>query len=158
MNLQEMKSILSAEPGKHLLIELPGGPSVPISFHITEVGIVRKTFFDCGGVLRDSSNCLLQVWVGEDEDHRITAKKAAEILGKASSLFPDESIAVEIEYEDSVISQYLISSHEVLDAQVVMKLEHKHTACLAPALCGLPSQPDLSPLPSAPCCAPGKCC
>ena len=101
----------------------------------------------------------LQIWVGEDFDHRIETGKMAAILDKANAYLPDESVPVEIEYEDRVISQYTIAGHEITAESVVLHLAHKHTECLAPELCGLPS---INRLPAIggtnPCCGPTGCC
>jgi len=159
MKLSELKSLLAGNPDRHFRIRLPDGDAVPVSFHVTEVGRLQKTFLDCGGTLRDTTTCQLQIWVGEDYDHRIETGKMAAILGKASSIIPDDSVPVEIEYEDRVISQYTLSSHEVLDGAVILTLANKHTECLAPELCGLPS---LNRLPAiggkSPSCGPAGCC
>ena len=159
MKLAELKSLLAGNPNRYFRIRLPDGDAVPVSFHVTEVGRLQKTFLDCGGTLRDTTTCQLQIWVGEDYDHRIETGKMAAILGKAASILPDDSVNVEIEYEDRVISQYTISSHEVLDDAVILTLANKHTECLAPELCGLPS---LNRLPAiggkSPCCGPAGCC
>jgi hypothetical protein len=165
MTLRELKSLLRNEGHKHFQILLPDGSAVPRSFHVTEVGRVQKTFIDCGGTQRISVACQLQVWVGEDVDHRIEAKKAAGILDKARSFLPDESVPVEIEYEDRVISQYTIQAYQSNEESVVLRLAHKHTACLAPELCGLPAL--VKPIAgtaiangpeSSACCVPGRCC
>jgi hypothetical protein len=159
MTLSEFKSLLAAHSGLHFRIRLPDGDSVPLSFHVTEVGRVQKTFLDCGGTLRESITCQLQVWVGEDYDHRIETGKMAGILKKAKPYLPDESVPVEIEYEDRVISQYTIEDHELTPEAVVLKLTHKHTECLAPELCGLPPLPDAGRIKSAgSCCGPTGCC
>ncbi|MEX1115341.1 MAG: DUF6428 family protein [Akkermansiaceae bacterium] len=139
MKLSELKSLLTAHADRNFRIALPDGGAVPVSFHVTEVGRVQKTFFDCGGKLRESITCQLQIWVGEDYDHRIEIGKMAAILDKAKSLLSDDSIPVEIEYEDRVISQYTIISHELTGDAVVLQLAHKHTECLAMELCGVPS-------------------
>ncbi len=139
MNLAQLTSLLAAHSGRHFRLALPDGDAVPVSFHVTEVGRVRKTFLDCGGTLRETDTCLLQVWVGADYDHRIETGKMAAILGKAKSILPDNSIPVEIEYEDRVISQYTIAGHAIPDDAVILRLAHKHTECLAPELCGLPA-------------------
>lgn len=158
MNLTELKSLLSTHSDRFFRIALPDGNAVPVSFHVTEVGRVHKTFLDCGGTLRESVTCQLQVWVGEDYDHRIETGKMAKILEKAKAYLPDETVPVEIEYEEKVISQYTIDGHELTDDAVILRLAHKHTECLAPELCGLP---DLR-LPAiggkAPCCGPSGCC
>lgn len=164
MTLSELKSLLREHSGLHFRIQLPDGEPVPLSFHVTEVGRVEKTFLDCGGQRRETVTCQLQVWVGEDYDHRIETGKMAAILDKAADYLPDESIPVEIEYEKDVISQYTIEDHRLEDEAVVLQLAHKHTDCLAREACGLPPQPTVSvetPDPAikleAPCCGTGGC-
>ena len=159
MNLKAFKSLLSSQGNKHFQLQLPDGSPVPVSFHVTEVGHVKKTFIDCGGTLRSVEACQLQVWVGEDVDHRIEAQKAAAILEKAKSFLPDETIPVEIEYEDRVISQYIIVGHDISDQSVVLQLGHKHTDCLAKELCGVPVRAGSETAAAAsPCCAGSGCC
>lgn len=140
MKLSEFKALLKNEGDKHFRLQLPDGSPIPVSFHVTEVGRVQKTFIDCGGTLRESVACQLQVWVGEDVEHRIEARKAAAILEKARAFLPDESIPVEIEYEHEVISQYTIEGYQSGVGSVVLKLAPKHTECLAPELCKLPAR------------------
>jgi hypothetical protein len=152
MNLTELKSLLSRHSERSFRIALPGGDSIALCFHVTEVARVHKTFLDCGGKLRESVTCQLQVWVGEDYHHRIETGKMAAILDKAQSIFPDESMPVEIEYQDHIISQYTIANHELTVDAVILQLAHKNTECLAPELCGLPALRT-----SAPCCGPSCC-
>jgi hypothetical protein len=156
MTLHQLKDLLASHAGCFFRLRLPDGAGVPVSFHITEVGRVEKTFLDCGGKLRHTTTCQLQVWVGEDYDHRIESGKMAAILDKATQILPDESIPVEIEYEDKVISQYTVDGHETSGEAVILTLAHKHTECLAPELCGLPALPGSKS--AAPCCGPSGCC
>jgi hypothetical protein len=159
MTLSELKSLLTEHANRHFRIRLPDGEAVPVSFHVTEVGRLHKTFLDCGGTLRETTTCQLQIWVGQDYDHRIETGKMASILGKAKSILPDDNVPVEIEYEDRVISQYTIEGHDLNDDAVILTLAHKHTECLAPELCGLPP---LNRLPAiggkSSCCGPSGCC
>lgn len=158
MKLSELKLLLNEHSVRFFRIRLPDGASVPVSFHVTEVGRMHKTFIDCGGTLRESTTCQLQIWVGEDYEHRIETGKMAGILNKAKSILPDDSVPVEIEYEDRVISQYTITGHEVLDDAVVLVLANKHTECLAMELCGLPAIDRLPGIgEKTPCCATGSC-
>ena len=154
MNLQSLKALLRTHSDKQFRLQLPDGSPVPVSFHVTEVGLVHKTFIDCGGTLRESVACQLQVWVGEDEDHRLAAGRAAAILEKAASFLKDETVPVEMEYEDQVISQYTLDGHETREGAVILQLSHKHTDCLAKELCGVPTKgPE-----KAGCCGPKGCC
>src|SRR5687768_7026917 len=106
MKLKEFKALLGANPNKQFLIQLPDTKQVPLSFHITEVGQINKTFIDCGGKVHSVQTCQLQVWVGDDVDHRLETGKMAKILDLAQRIVPDDDIELEIEYEDNVISQY----------------------------------------------------
>ena len=156
MKLSELKSLLAENADRHFRIRLPDGDAIPQSFHVTEIGHVRKTFLDCGGTRRETETCQLQIWVGEDYDHRIETGKMAGILEAGKSVLPNDSVPVEIEYEDRMISQYTISSHEITGDAVILALAHKHTECLAPELCGLPSIDRLPALAGkSTCCAPG---
>lgn len=157
MTLSQLKSLLIKYSDRCFRVRLPDGSPLPASFHVTEVGRVDKVFLDCGGTLRTSVACQLQVWVGQDFDHRIETGKMASILEKAKGYLADENIPVEIEYEDRVISQYTIDGHEITDEAIVLNLAHTHTECLAPELCGLPPLP-LANERTEPCCGPGACC
>lgn len=159
MKLNELKSLLAEHSERIFRISLPDGSAVPVSFHVTEVGRVQKTFLDCGGKLRESVVCQLQVWVGEDFDHRIETGKMAKILELAKPYLPDESVPVEVEYENDVISQYAVENAEISGEAVTLHLAHKHTECLAPELCGLPAIPEAGKTKSpASCCGPQGCC
>jgi hypothetical protein len=159
MTFAELKSLLSKHSERYFRLALPDGSAVPVSFHITEIGAVSKTFIDCGGTLRKRDTCQLQVWVGEDYNHRIETGKMAGILEKGKALLPDESVPVEIEYEDRVISQYTIESFDLNEDAVVLRLANKHTECLAPELCGLPAIDRLPSIGgSSSCCGPSGCC
>lgn len=159
MTFFELKSLLSQHSERYFRLALPDGSAVPVSFHITEIGAVSKIFIDCGGTLRKRDTCQLQVWVGEDYNHRIETGKMAGILEKGKALLPDDSVPVEIEYEDRVISQYIIDGYDLNDDSVVLRLAYKHTECLAPELCGLPSIDRLPSIGgSSSCCGPSGCC
>lgn len=163
MLFHEFKSLLSDNPAKSFKIQLPGGESIPASFHITEIGFVKKVFIDCGGTRRESECCLLQIWVGNDFDHSLETEKMLMILTKGADLLPNEQVALEFEYEHAVISQYLVSSHEISENSITLYLKNKHTECLAPELCGIKAFPprdfNLPPLPtSANTCRPGSNC
>ena len=152
ITLSEFRTLLDQHPGKAFQIRLPDGGSVPEAFHITEVGRVRKDFIDCGGTVRSQETCLLQVWLGGDDDHRLATGKLAGIMKKAAPLLPVEDVPLEVEYEDGLISQYRVTDVVVSGAAVVLQLDHKHTDCLARELCGVPAAPK-----SACGCGPGCC-
>lgn len=158
MKLSELKRLLRDNSNKSFRLRLPDGAAVPHCFHVTEVGRVHKIFLDCGGTLRELTTCQLQVWIGEDIDHRIETGKMAAILEKAGGYLPDESIPVEVEYEHAVISRYDITGHEADAESVVLQLENKHTECLAPELCKIPAKAITIKGPAIDkCCGPSGC-
>ena len=156
MKLHEFKALLEGNREKQFLLQLPDENRVPVSFHITEVGQVEKNFIDCGGRVHQTRTCQLQAWVGEDEAHRLNAGKLADILKLAHKVVPDDDIDVEIEYEETAISQYPVSKYRVNDDAVTLHLVTKHTDCLAKDICLVPAN---GAAPS--CCAPSEgtgCC
>ena len=152
MNVRELKALLELNQQKQFLIQLPNNKDIPQSFHITEVGFVAKTFMDCGGKVHTVHTCQLQAWIGPDVDHRIEAAKMIKIFKQSEAILPNELLDIEIEYEDTVISQYPIEKVIVTDTAVTLHLTVKHTDCLAKELC-LPQVKDDSS-----CCGGGGCC
>jgi hypothetical protein len=151
MNVNELQAQLQAHPTAALHLRLLDGSFVAAHFHVTEVGRIRKDFIDCGGTRRSLASCSLQVWVADDTDHRLTAGKLAGIIKLAAPLFEGESLPVEIEYEDMLISQYPLDTVEVTPAGLLFSLGGKHTDCLAKDKCGIPALGVVS------CNAPGCC-
>lgn len=141
MKLREFKEILANNKNKRFLIQLPNQKNIPQSFHITEVGLIKKEFIDCGGSIHKTEACQLQAWIGADVDHKIETEKMLSILKKSESIINDDSINLEIEYEDNIISQYPVSQAIVTDDAVTLELSLKHTDCLAKEQC-LPKSSD----------------
>jgi hypothetical protein len=135
MTVSEFRRALEANPGVRMHWMLPDKSFVPAHYHITEVGKVRKDFIDCGGTVRSTAACVLQVWVADDVDHRLETEKLASIMRIAGPLLESEDLPVEVEYEDAVISQYPIGGMEVTPSGLLFYLGTKHTACLAPEKC-----------------------
>lgn len=155
MKLSNLKSYLESATELHLI--QVDGQEVPAHFHITEAGLTTKHFVDCGGTERLEKNISMQVWVASDVDHRLTPAKLSGILQKAESLFGEEDLEVEVEYQTDTIGRYGLKQ----DGNF-LKLTSKRTQCLALDLC-LPSPEkiykDLKNLvPSTGCCSPASGC
>ena len=135
MTVNEFCRTLDGHPGATMHWMLPDRSFVPAHYHITEVGRVRKDFIDCGGTVRSTQACVLQVWVANDVDHRLETTKLAAIMKIAGPLLGSDDLPVEVEYEEGVISQYPIGGMEVTPAGLLFYLGTKHTACLAPEKC-----------------------
>jgi len=137
MTVQEFRAILAAHPDTLMHWMLPDKAFVPSHYHITEVGRLQKDFIDCGGTIRSLASCLLQIWVADDTDHRLKTNKLATIMEIAGAVLKDDDLPVEVEYEDTAISQYPIAGVEATPGGLLFHLGTKHTACLAPEKCGV---------------------
>lgn len=137
MTIHQLRAALAAHAGVKMHWMLPDGSFVPSHYHITEVGKVQKDFIDCGGTVRSSQTCLLQVWVANDTDHRLETDTLAKILEVAAPLLGSDELPVEVEYEEAVISQYPLGGVEATPSGLLFYLGTKHTACLAPDKCGV---------------------
>ena len=137
MNVSELTAALQASPDSPVTFALPDGSPVPPHFHVTEVGHVRKEFFDCGGVRRTEEYCALQLWVASDVEHKLTAGKVASILKFTAAVLPSESLDVQVEYQRESLSVYRIASAQRVFGKLTFQLEAKQTACLAPDQCGV---------------------
>jgi Family of unknown function (DUF6428) len=146
MKLRELKSLLRAHPAALPRFILPDGEQIPAHFHLTEVGYVAKKFVDCGGTFRDREACVLQTYVAGDFDHRLKAKRFAEILDFARSILPGEDLEVEMEWDCCVVSQYPIAAVQAVDDRIEFQLAAKHTDCLAKQKCGCESKGVNAPL------------
>jgi hypothetical protein len=138
MKLNELKSILQAQPDKFPRFILPDGDRVPAHFHLTEVGHVAKNFIDCGGTIRKTETSVLQLWVNDnDADHRLDAGKMAKILVLGERVLPHDDLEVEVEYDEDAISQFPITAFEDSGDHLDFMLTTKHTDCLAREKCGI---------------------
>jgi Family of unknown function (DUF6428) len=138
MYLRELKDLLREHAAKNLGFTLPDGDPIPADFHVTEIGYVTKNFVDCGGTVRATAACVLQVWnAANDPEHRLAAGKLAAILDLAKAVVPSDELEVEVEYEGCQISQYPVASSLVDGQTLRFVLTSKHTDCLAKEACGL---------------------
>jgi hypothetical protein len=137
MTVREFRTLLEAHPGLTMHFMLPDKAFVPSHYHITEIGRVHKDFIDCGGTVRSTTACVLQVWVANDVDHRLETTKLAKIMEVARPLLQSDDLPVDVEYEDAVVSQYPIGGAEITPGGILFYLGTKHTACLAPDRCGV---------------------
>ncbi len=137
MKLDSLLRSLKCAPETALHMMLPSGAFVPAHFHVTEVGRVTKSFIDCGGTVRESVVCSLQIWTADDTQHRLTAGKLVKILNLAQPLLRGDDLDVEVEYGEDVASLYQLAGVEITPKGLLFILAGKKTACLAPDKCGV---------------------
>ena len=161
MTLTQLKSLLREHSGRHFRIQLPDGEAVPVpSTSPKSAASIRfsSTAAASSGNRSPASSKFGSARLRSPDRDRQNGRHPRQ----GRLYLPDESVPVEIEYEDQVISQYTIPSHEISPEAVVLQLAHKHTECLAPELCGLPAlappAPEIRLKIQAPCCGPTGCC
>jgi Family of unknown function (DUF6428) len=152
MTVAAFKVALAAAPELALTVLWPDGDPIEAHFHVTEVGRVQKDFVDCGGTVRRTVTCLLQTWVGEDVDHRITAGKLLKAFAHAGPVLGSEDLPLELEYEACNVIQFTVAAVEREPGRFVIRLGGKHTDCLAKELCGVKTEKD----EGAACCGSGS--
>ena len=148
MTVSAFRAALAAAPSLPLTVIWPDGEPIEAHFHVTEVGRVQKDFVDCGGTIRRTVTCLLQTWVGDDVDHRITGGKLLKAFEHAVPVLIGEDLPVELEYEACNVVQLKVTAVAVEEDRLVVRLASKHTDCLAKELC----VPSSKSVPSGGCC------
>jgi hypothetical protein len=131
VKITQFRSALEAAPDALVRFTLPDGGQVPAHFHVTEVGYLSKKFIDCGGLTGATESCVLQTWLGDDDDHRLTAGRLAKILALGGRLWPHEDLNIEVEYDCCVISQYPVTAAKRMGEHLEFTLGSKSTQCLA---------------------------
>lgn len=126
---------LAAAPDLPLTVVWTDGEPIEAHFHVTEVGRVQRDFVDCGGTVRRTVTCLLQTWVGDDTDHRITAGKLLKAFAHAGPVLGGEDLPVELEYETCNVVQLVLAEVRREADRFVLQLGSKHTDCLAKEFC-----------------------
>ena len=155
MKLSEIKTILKTV--ENVNFQLPEGTFVPENFHVTEVGLITKSFIDCGGTLRKEQVANFQLWDANDFEHRLKPQKLLNIIELAEKLLEISDLEIEVEYQEQTIGKYNLD----FDGQNFC-LKNKQTDCLAPDKCGVPlvkTKIKLSDSNLTTACAPGgNCC
>lgn len=156
MKLSELKHYLKEL--NSIRFKLPNGEFVPEHFHVTEIGLITRTYIDCGGKLREDKKVNIQLWYSHDLDHRLKPNKLIRIIEQSERLIDLEEYAIEVEYQQETIAKFGLSFKE--NDFILTPL---HTACLAEDQCGIPETPkkialaELTQEKSK--CSPGsKCC
>jgi hypothetical protein len=139
MKLIDLVDALSRADDLPVNIYFPDAGFAPAHFHLTEVGLVTKKFVDCGGSMRETTTCALQIWVANDTDHRLKAKKFLDILRHAVKFIDlDTEVTVEYQADGKTLGVYsLFSTHLTENRGLNLITSLKNTACLAPDKCGV---------------------
>lgn len=142
MHISQLVRALQNNTEATIRFRLPSSELAPAHAHVTEVARVSKRFIDCGGTLREESTCRLQTWVADDLDHRLTAGKLAKIIEKARSILGEDDLEVDIEHDMGFVTQFSLSGVTRGGGELILNLQGRNTACLAPEVCCPPQSAD----------------
>ena len=151
MLLSQFKSALSKVDQVRFL--LPDGKKVPAHYHITEVGLIQKSFIDCGGTVRSDRAVNLQLWVSIDLHHRLKSEKVLNILHLSEEKLNIPDAEIEVEYQQGTIGKFGLE----FDGEN-FQLTNNHTDCLAKDQCGIDAGIKQIKEMAANCCSPGAGC
>lgn len=156
---RELIRLLGENPEAGIRVLLPEGETVPPHFHVTEVGRIQKNFIDCGGTVRKSAHCQLQLLVASDVDHRLRSEKLKRIMEMSEPLFEGEELPLVVEHEDGRTIAFPVTSADCVEGTVTLQLDLPHPACLAGDQCGLsPEDSGVDRLVFQPAPAESECC
>jgi hypothetical protein len=79
--------------------------------------------------------CRLQTWVADDYEHRLKAGKLAKIIDKARPILGEEDLEVDIEHDMGFVTQFPLHAATLQGTTLILDLQGRNTACLAPELC-----------------------
>jgi hypothetical protein len=133
MKLSEIKKELNTLENVTFL--LPNGTYVPEHFHVTEVGLITRSFIDCGGKVRNETVVNFQLWDANDFEHRLKPRKLLDIIELSEKVLGIEDNDIEVEYQGETIGKYDLGFNGK-----DFTLLNKQTACLAEDACGIPQE------------------
>ena len=133
MKLSEIKKVLPALDA--VKFTLPSGQTIPVHFHITEVGQITKHFIDCGGTVRTEKKVNFQLWEAGDFDHRLAPQKLLNIIDLSEKKLGIEDAEIEVEYQEGTIGKFGLNFNGE-----TFTLTNQQTACLASDQCGIPPE------------------
>lgn len=137
MQLGNFLKLLEEKKDSVLRFKLPNGNFVEEHFHVTEVGKITKEFIDCGGTNRSKQTCLLQLWIANDEEHRVNAGKLHSIFSLAKHIYMDDKTPIEVQYGSEQAVIYDVDSCVLNENFIDITLRGQKTDCLAPDKCGI---------------------
>ena len=131
MTFHDLQNALKANPERFPRFVLPDGDYIPAHAHVTEVGLVVRSFIDCGGLTGKEEKVVLQTHVGDDTGHRLRADRFAKILRLGNSVVPSADLDVAVEYDCCVVAQYPIAEARPDGQHLNLILHRGQTQCRA---------------------------
>jgi uncharacterized protein YbjQ (UPF0145 family) len=154
MTWREFKTVLEQHPELELQFQYAANQHVNAAYHITEIKQAPITSVDCGGVINQWTEVIVQLWepAGQQQERAMKVAKALSIVAvveKALSLTADAIVKVEFGNAAFDTRQMLPSNIGIQNGELVVDLRPDTVQCKAQdrgGSCG----------PEDECCAPAK--
>lgn len=173
MKTNEFFNLLEQNPNKNLRFEYHKGQFAREDFHLTEIKNVTYDTVDCGGVVNEWKETIVQLWENSVPDgNYVDTSKALEIantVDRVRPIFKDTEI--KFEYGNSLFHTAVLSVGEVeIGEAVTVKLFTEATTCKAQDRATTPQEKAVACCPPQPkikvqmtelsveSCAPGSGC
>ncbi|MEZ7900328.1 MAG: DUF6428 family protein [Flavobacteriales bacterium] len=151
MKTKEFLTLLEENPNKNLRFEYHKGQFAREDFHLTEIKNVTYDTVDCGGMLNEWKETIVQIWENTTPDgNYVDTTKALEIAMKVDAVRPIvKDTEVKFEYGNSLFHTAVLSVGEVeVEEAVTIKLFTEATTCKAQDRATTPEEK------AAACCPP----
>jgi hypothetical protein len=178
MTWGEFKSTLAQNPDLHLQFQYEEGKFVDSSYHITEIKQAPIVSVDCGGVMNNWTEIIVQLWEPSvtEADRSMKVGKALKIVNLVEKTLPlDPDATVKIEFGNSKFdTRQMYPGEFVADSETfTVNLVPDFTQCKAltrnqscgtssaeASCCGpAPAKEELElAVSEAACCEPGSGC
>jgi hypothetical protein len=176
MTWREFKAVLEQHPELDLQFQYAASQRVNAAYHITEIKQAPITSVDCGGVVNQWTEVIVQLWepAGQQQERAMKVAKALSIVAIVEKALPlTEDAIVKIEFGNAAFDtrQMLPNNISVQNGELVVDLRPDTVQCKAqdrggscgPAEdeCCAPAKPKLQMINLAQadaCCTPGGGC
>ena len=134
MKTNEFLNILEQNPNKVLRFEYHKGQFAREDFHLTEIKNVTYDTVDCGGMVNEWKETIIQIWENSTPDgNYVDTTKALGIAKRVDAVRPiNKEVEVKFEYGNSLFHTAVLSVGEVEIAEAItVKLFTESTTCKA---------------------------
>jgi hypothetical protein len=136
INWKTFRKKLAQHPDLELKFQYDEGKLVDAAYHITEIKQAPITSVDCGGVMNNWTEIIIQLWVPENDEQArsMQVSKALSIVNiveKILPLNPDAIVKVEFGNADFDTRQMLPNEMIVNSDSLIIDLRHDTVQCKA---------------------------
>jgi len=170
INWGSFKEVLLSNPELYLNFQYAENKWVDASYHLTEIKQAQITSVDCGGVLNNWTEIIVQLYepTGQQQQRPMQVIKALSIINLVEKVLPlDASAIVKIEFGNAEFDvRQMLPNNLIIDGDnLIIDLRHDAVQCKAidrGGNCGTTAETkpttQLKNLATAACCTPDTGC